>query len=297
MRIRLYRAAKVADAMGMVRAELGPDALILATRRVAGGVEVSAALDSDAPDDLPVPPNALAHALDYHAVPLAVRARLLRGALEQSLAASFRFAPLPLHQGAPPLLLAGPPGAGKTLTAARLATRLVMAGITPLVISADGQRAGGAEQLAAFTRVLGLDLVVACHPSLLAGALAARRHSGPVLIDLPGSNPFDAAALDEVQSFAAAARGSIAAVLPAGTDADEAADSSAAYATAGATHLVATRLDHARRIGGVLAAAGAGLALAEAGIGPGAADGLVPMTHTLLATRLRRPNALPGHAA
>jgi flagellar biosynthesis protein FlhF len=51
--------------------------------------------------------------------------------------------------------------------------------------------------------------------------------------------------------------------------------------------LVATRLDVTRRLGAVLAAAHAGgLALSEAGIGPGAADGLVPMTPGLLAERL-----------
>lgn len=77
-------------------------------------------------------------------------------------------------------------------------------------------------------------------------------------------------------------------VLPAGLDAGEAADLAGAYAACGARLLAATRLDLARRIGGVLAAAGAGLALAEAGIGPGAADGLVPMTPDLLATRLMR---------
>ncbi len=56
---------------------------------------------------------------------------------------------------------------------------------------------------------------------------------------------------------------------------------------AGAGLLVATRLDLARRLGGVLAAADAGLAIAEAGIGPGAADGLVPLTPELLARRLQ----------
>jgi flagellar biosynthesis protein FlhF len=49
---------------------------------------------------------------------------------------------------------------------------------------------------------------------------------------------------------------------------------------------VVTRLDVARRIGCVLSAARAGLALVEAGIGPGAADGLVPLTADFLARRL-----------
>ncbi len=56
--------------------------------------------------------------------------------------------------------------------------------------------------------------------------------------------------------------------------------------------LVATRLDLARRLGGVLAAAArTGLALTEAGIGPGAADGLLPLTPEWLAARLL---AIPG---
>ena len=43
MRLKLYRAPTVAAAMAQVREELGADALILATRRVAGGVELTAA--------------------------------------------------------------------------------------------------------------------------------------------------------------------------------------------------------------------------------------------------------------
>ena len=74
-----------------------------------------------------------------------------------------------------PLLLVGPPGAGKTLTVARLATRLVMAGITPMVITADGKRAGATEQLAAFTRLLGISLIVASHPVTLGRALTRRQ--------------------------------------------------------------------------------------------------------------------------
>ncbi len=47
MRLKLYRAPGIADAMARVRAELGEDALILGTRRVGGGVEVTAALQED----------------------------------------------------------------------------------------------------------------------------------------------------------------------------------------------------------------------------------------------------------
>ena len=91
---------------------------------------------------------------------------------------------------------------------------------------------------------------------------------------------------------------SIAVVIPAGADPGEAAEAAAALAEGGARLLVATRLDVARRLGSILAAAEAGLALAEAGIGPGAADGLVPFTPALLAARLlRQPTPLPEPVA
>ncbi len=153
-------------------------------------------------------------------------------------------------------------------------------------LTADGQRAGATEQLAAFTRLLGLDLVVAAHPVALARAIANRPEGAPVLIDLPGCDPFATQEREESSALAATVGGCLVAVLPAGLDPAEAADLAAAYGEAGARLMVATRLDLARRIGGVLAAADAGLALAEAGIGPGAADGLVPLTPALLADRL-----------
>ncbi len=196
------------------------------------------------------------------------------------------FAALPLGAEDRPLLLVGPPGAGKTLTVARLATRLVMAGIVPMVITTDGKRAGATEQLAAFTRLLGIDLVVACQPQALGHALM-QRHATPVLVDTAGCDPFDQAQLDELVALTETAGGAMALVLPAGMDVAESADIASAYAAAGVHLLVGTRFDSARRLGGILAAsAGAGLALTEAGIGPGAADGLLPITPAWLATRL-----------
>ena len=295
MRLKLYRAADTAEAMAQVRAELGADALILSSRRVQGGVEVTAALE---PDDDPVaPPAPDPHrmaAFAWHGVPAGLVRRLEAGPLPFALSATLRFEKLALRDSAPPLLVIGPPGAGKTLTVARLAARLVMAGAAPLVITADGQRAGAPEQLAAFTRLLDLQLLVASTPASLARALARREGGAPVLIDSPGTDPFDPAQRDEIAALAGSAGAKLAVVRPAGLDVGEATDLAGAYAACGARLLAATRLDLARRIGAVLAAGGAGLALAEAGIGPGAADGLVPMTPDLLATRLMRVPQLPA---
>jgi len=286
MRLKLYRAPAMAQAMARVRAELGDDAFILATRRVGDGVEVTAALE---PDDVAPPPLALPDpgrlaALEFHAVPAALHAVLLHGDLAAALAYALPFAALPLD--GQPLMLVGPPGAGKTLTVARLATRMVMAGMAPLVITADGKRAGATQELAAFPRLLGISLVVASLAVTLGRALARREVGATVLIDTPGCDAFDPAQMDELASLAATSGAAQVAVLPAGLDPAEAADLARAYTGAGARLQVATRLDLARRLGGVLAAAQVGLALTEAGIGPGAADGLQPITPEWLAARL-----------
>ncbi len=291
MRLKLYRAAGMAEAMAQLRAELGSDALILATRRVAGGVEVTAAIEP-APDPDPPPlepdPGRLA-ALQFHAVPDGLHAALRTGPLDAALLQILRFEPLPLARSDPPLLLVGPPGAGKTLTVARLATRLVLAGLAPMVITADGKRAGAIEQLAAFTKLLGINLIVASHPLAVGRALTRRQDAAPVLIDSPGTDPFDPTQTEEIAALAATADAVTALVLPAGLDPAEAADLARAYAEPAATLLVATRLDLSPRLGGILAAAVTGrLALTEAGIGPGAADGLVPLTPASLAQRLMK---------
>jgi flagellar biosynthesis protein FlhF len=276
------------EAMAQVRDDLGADALILATRRVADGVEVTAALEAvGAAAPAPIDAQRLA-AFAHHGVPAAIARKLEAGPLPFALTAALRFSKLQLAPGCRPLLLVGPPGGGKTLTTARLAARLVMEGIKPMVITTDDRRAGAVEQLAAFTRVLGLRLVAVGNAVALQRALADRRDDAPVLIDAPGLDPFDPAQRDEMAALAEVSGATAALVLAAGIDAAEAADLAAAHAAARATLLIVTKLDLARRLGSVLAAAAAGLAMTEAGIGPGVADGLAPLTATFLAQRLLR---------
>ncbi len=321
MRLKVYQAPNIGAAMAMVRAELGPDALILTNRVVAGGVEVTAALE-DAPALLdpeiaasapaqtsapvqilgPPPPLHLSSpladmargaALRWHGVPAGLAARLTHGDLVSLLSHEFRFAALPCGRGEPPLLLLGPPGAGKTTTTARLATRLKLAGQDAMVITADGRRAGAAEQLAAFTRLLGLTLIVADEPRQLARAIARRKDNEPVLVDMPGLNPFDPQDQDYVRSCQAAISASMSLVLPAGLDPADAEDTAHGFKELGVTLLVGTRLDQSRRLGGLLAAGHAGLAFTDAGISPGVADGMTKITPAFLAGRLsaaRRPD-------
>jgi flagellar biosynthesis protein FlhF len=317
MHLRVIRAASMTAALAQLRAELGEDAVILSTRRVAEGVEVAAA--SEPPEDEfgdgfvalpplappvaePPPPApapaplidaARAAALAWHGVPDVLHEGLADPDLAGALAHAYRFEKLPV--GRVPLLLAGPPGAGKTLTIAKLAARLCMDGLRPMVITADGARAGAVEQLAAFTRLLDLDLVVAPHPATLAKAILRRDPARPVLIDGPGMDALDATEDEILRALAAASGATIALVLPANLDPHEAADIAHAHAEAGATHFVATRLDRARRLGAVLTA-GTQLAIAEAGTGPGVADGLAAPDPKALADRLLQA-ALIGASA
>ncbi len=300
----------MSEAMAQVRSELGPDALILSTRRTAEGIELTAALDkSETREPPPRPPPSEAEpatapppaapgksaarppaspALAYHGVPAPLATRLAGPDLAASLRASLRFGMLPIQRDGPPLLLAGMPGAGKTLSVARLATRLVLAGITPMVITADGRRAGAAEELAAYTRLLGAGLVVAATPATLARALQQRQPGTPVLIDSPGANPFCAADLDGLRALAEAAHANAILVMTAGLDCAEAEEQATAFAPLGARHLLVTRLDLTRRLGSLLAAAAAAdLILTEAGIGTGASDGLAALTPEFLADRLQ----------
>lgn len=87
--------------------------------------------------------------------------------------------------------------------------------------------------------------------------------------------------------------GEIVFVAAAGGDPIEAAEIAEAYATMGARRMVSTRIDIARRLGAVLAAADAGrLTFAEVGISGAVAEGLAPLNPISLARLL-----LPNHAA
>jgi flagellar biosynthesis protein FlhF len=290
MRLKIFHGANMAEAMAQIRAELGPDAIILEQRRTRLGVEITAALEPEEPlliqPAFRPAPLALSGPLDFHNLPPNMVQTLAAAPLPQSLAEALAFAPLPLGRDRP-LLLAGPPGAGKTLTTAKLTARMVLGGDAPLVITTDGQRAGAVEQLAAFTRVLGVTLAVAPTPAVLAKALAHRNAGQPVLIDTAGCDPFNENQARHLRQLAVQAHADMALVLPAGLDTAEAADLARAFAALGAQHLLPTRLDVARRLGSIVMAAKAGpLALTEAGIGPEVADGLEELTPEGLASRL-----------
>jgi flagellar biosynthesis protein FlhF len=197
--------------------------------------------------------------------------------------ASFAFAPLPQAGPVRPAMLVGPPGTGKTIAVAKLATRLTRAGKTPTVITTDTRRAGGIDQLAAFTNILGLKLITSDDPDDLASAARAAGDN-PVIIDSAGSNPFDVLEMETLAEQVRAAGAEPILVVSAGTDPMEAADIAHSFTALGAGRLLATRLDLSRRLGSVVAAAEAtGLAFSEVSISPHVGDGLIALNPLSLA--------------
>ena len=300
----------------MARQEMGEDAIIVSTQRGTGGrgARVTAALEEVRPKDAALEelyeeerPDAVAtirQALTFHGTPPRLAERLVQaaGALDTddpilafagALDATFTFAPLPEPGAGRPIMLVGPPGVGKTITTAKLAARATLAGTSVRVITTDTQRAGGVEQLAAFTRLLKLDLETTDTIESLREAVAAADH--PVYIDTAGTNPFSDTEMDHLSGLVQAADAEPVLVLAAGGDAMESADIAASFAAIGAGRLLVTRLDMARRLGSILAAADAArIRFSDVSITPQVADGLSPINPLSLA-RLIMPHTPQSH--
>ncbi len=230
-----------------------------------------------------------------HGAPAAIQEKILalidvapstdpRQSFIAALEHAFTFDGLPVTHYERPIMLVGQPGAGKTMTIAKLATRAVMHGLKPVVITADTVKAGAVEQLAAFTKVLGLQLLKVNSPEQLKRALQDHSGADQILIDCPGMNAFKADDMKDLYAYSRVVPMDLVVALPGGLDADEAAEIARAFAVIGAKWLIPTRLDLARRLGSVLNAADqAGLAFAAAGTSADVADGLIALDAASLA--------------
>ncbi len=205
-------------------------------------------------------------------------------ALTTALEHLYSFRPLPQKSSATALMLVGPPGAGKTLAVAKMAARSVMSGQRVAVITTDVIRAGGVEQLSAFTKILRIDLQKASSPQSLRMALEAARTADQVFIDTAGYNPFAPDEMRDLARLTTAGDIEPVMVLPAGVDADESGEMGRVYATLGVRSMLPTRLDIARRLGGLLGAAHhGGLIFSDASNTPKVAEGLIGLSPRRLA--------------
>jgi flagellar biosynthesis protein FlhF len=191
----------------------------------------------------------------------------------------FDFTPLPMSAYKKAMMFVGSPGAGKTLAIAKQAARAVLEDLDVAVITTDTIRAGGIEQLQAFTKLLDIDLQTARNPADLKQKLLALKGKDQILIDTSGINPFSTQDMTSLARLIAAGDIEPILIVAAAGDANETGEMARIFSALGVRRMVATRLDMARRLGGLLAAAQqGGLAFADASTTPSVADGLEPLS-------------------
>lgn len=292
------------EAMGHVRTHLGPSAVIVSTQEDEfGSARVTAALDDDqalpqeTSEETPHYLDGITKALSFHGVAPELSEAILRAArmrpsesvlpaLANGLAAIYHFEPL-TQAGMRPIVLVGPPGSGKTVTAAKLAARSVLAGERVRLITADTVRAGGIAQLEAFAKILNTPFQPVDGPQHLAAALASSDPAERVIVDSSGVNPFSANDIGEIGALLAGRDVEPILVFAAGGDTNETVAMAEIFRDLGCARLVVTRLDTVRRLGSLLTVADTlGFGLAEVGVAPDIADGLLSFTPKLLARLL-----------
>lgn len=307
MRLKTFHGETLADAMALVRDQLGSDAIIVATQESDGaaGARVTAAVDQDV-EDLPDQGGELSLAtqerlttyLDRHGVPHWLCDRVIeaasdgpdenaKDALKRAIDQLFHFSLLPTGSGSKPIMLIGPPGTGKTVTCAKIAAREVLAGNKAVLIAADPVRLTASDQLAAYADRLGVPMFEAPTSDALRDAVARCHDEETIVIDTPGTNPFNLEELAYLVELTEASGALPVLVLNAGRDADETADIARAFRPVGPKLLICTGLDIAHRLGALLSVANAAeLAFCDQSTTPNIANGLDALTAEKLAQRL-----------
>ena len=289
MEIRRYRATNVKQGVVSARAELGPDAVVLSTKRVSrsawfpwlGGreVEITAAGRPDVSVARPqLPEFETGPAGDPAADPSITElvARLRAGNVDDDLAVELalgipptrrrglsgdrlikvlaeRFQPLVATgiQAKPIEVFVGPPGMGKTTTIAKIAAQArARAGVSVGLIAADGYRVEAVEQLRIYADIIGTPFTVATTASDLELAIAVRRQ--PVLVDTAGRPPHDQAMCDLFSAFSSRDDIRIHLVLDAGQSARQISAAVTAYRMTRPDRIVVTKLDQIGSLGPML---------------------------------------------
>ena len=189
----------------------------------------------------------------------------IKKALSQTLDVFLQFAPLHLDEDHR-IMLIGPPGVGKTMTIAKIASRMKVEKKTVHVITTDNARPGGYEQLHTLMSILGVQVHTVEGRDELKKLLAKLPAVDCTLIDSTGANPYDPRELKELEALLGIGGIEPVLVLPAGMDAQEAEFAARAFrVVADIKRLLVTRVDVARRYGSLIVAAHAlGAALCHA---------------------------------
>lgn len=303
MRLKTFTAPTTTLAMAQIRAVLGDQAIIVATREDAGSVHVTAALDigADPTQGLPAPApdpdcaDAVYEALRRNGIPAEISEPLMSlvetfeatdsaTAMAAAIRQIFQFRPLEDTSRRQARMLVGPPGAGKTQTIAKLAAQALTSGHRVALFTTDSERTGGDARLAGLAGALGLPLMTADEPDTLAAGLVGVDGYDLVLIDSAGVNHLDVHEMDALGRYLLCGDIEAILVVPAGIDPIEAGDMAKMFADLGVGRLISTRHDMTRRMGSAATAAHAAkLAFAAFSNTARIKDGLIPADPSVLA--------------
>lgn len=321
MRLKFFSAPTREEAMKLAHLAMGPDAVILSEREGEDGYEVRAAIERSFGRDAPAPEfrsrprpqlvvnryrEKLKDLLVWHGAPagfadvLASTGVKLTGANEDPLAAftaslegTIGFSPIaaPIPR---PVMLVGPPGAGKTSTTAKLVRRAAAVDVAAVPMVADFDATGGAAQLAAYLHRKPEDLSVFLSPDRLMDAFTSMAKGRTAVIDTPPINPCDEEDLRLLGDLIRLIDAEPVLVLSAEGHPDDLEDTARAFADLGVKRCILTKLDVVRRRGGALCAlSSARISLSHLALTPYIGGGLVPATPNRLARLLldTAPNA------
>lgn len=228
MPLKTYRGTAVGSLLGQARAELGPDAVIIRTEKVEGGIELVAADPETA-----------------EAIGKLLRKDRPVAAGRPDPASEQKVADAPAPAGPDILAFVGPTGAGKTTAVAKLAAHpRVFGGKRVGLLALDTYRVGAIEQLSTHASVLGVPLEPVYEPGDLSRAMKRLARCQVILVDCPGRGPRaqrDADAAHRILTEIAPREVHLA--LPAGLQRELARRHMDHYVARGATHLLATKVD------------------------------------------------------
>lgn len=331
MKLKIFSAPSMEEALKTVRKSLGDDAVIIdSTEQEIDGkyvAKVTAAIETPAPrvnphvHPAPKPASApikkslreleqeylasegldLVSSLSHHGLADSIKLKLLdlgqslecetpELTLASALDSMYHFEPITSAVPPKPIMLVGPPGAGKTITAAKLASQFLLSGKKTHLISTDVFRTGGVAQLEGYASALKTNLTEAEKPEdLLVAIETAQKKNNAIVIDSMGYNPYSEKEMADLHGFLSAADLETILVTPAGIDPYEAREIGETYAALGIKRLITTKIDVARRYASMLTIAEHGkMAFSGVGITPYLGDGIELLDALKLAKLLTR---------
>lgn len=242
------------------------------------------------------PAGEILPALEFHRLPPELAANVARiageaaasapeEALAQALARTFGCGPMP-QCPARPVIAVGAPGHGKTTALARLAAQAANAGQNVSLVTLDVGKAGAVAQIETYANLLKAQITTCEDAEALRAAISQKR-DGAVFVDTPGINPWNVDEASQARQWIEAAGAEPVWIVSAETDPRDMPELAELYRRLGVRRMIATKLDAARRWGGVAAAAAAGpLALAGTISSPFLAELIEPPSHLGFARRL-----------